>query len=202
MPNYQDDEKKLVRRLSDKSRKVVKVGKKFLVPHKTTPTGEIVRGKIEFEDGTSLESNFDANRDISKLNLSDLRFLELWRDNKWNDEETLKKTDLTQDQAVKTFKKLQYFKTEDSRIRALASQASPEMVLSKDIENLHTHTLQDTDHKSLDRISKITGAFKTTEGNSTINIFNMPRLSPEAEAALKKIAEREADIVEAHVVGE
>lgn len=177
-----DETKKLVKKFSDKARKATVLGRQALIPHKFTPNGEIVNSE-----------NFDAQRDLSKLNLNDLRFLALWRDNRWNEEETQKKSGLSPDQAVKTFKKLAYFKTEDARIRALAEEATVEKVLAKDVENLETGKLTDSHHKSLDRIAKIRGGFKASEVNTQINIFNGPRMSPETEAIMRKLGDLEAD---------
>lgn len=183
------DKTDLLRPLTDASRKVRFHGPSALVPHKFTDDGEVVTAET-----------FTPKKDISKLNLNDLKFLKLWRDCDWKDEDIKKKLNLTDDQARKTFKKLQYFKTEDAKIRALASEATPERVLAKDMENLNTGDLTDSQHKSLDRVAKITGAFKTAgEGGNTINIFNMPRLTPEAERAIRQIADKEADVIEGQI---
>lgn len=181
-----DEYKDLVKPLNDKSRKTIQVGKLTLVPHKFTEAGDIPRSSQDVV--------------LSKLNLADLRFLQAWRSNKWNDAETLKALNLTADQADKTFKKLAYFKTEDARIKALASEATPERVLAKDMENIESGVLNDSQHKSLDRIAKAQGMFKTSEsGGNTINIFNLPKISPEAEAALRSLADKEADVIDAEV---
>lgn len=180
-----DEAKHLVKSFSDKSRKVARVGSKFIVPHKFTENGEVLT-----------EENFSAKKDISRLNLSDLRFLEIWRDNKWNDEETVKKSNLSPEQAERTFKKLKYFKTEDARIKALASQATPERVLAKDMENLETGILNDSQHKSLDRVAKITGAFKTTTDINITHSLEVPKLNLEAWEAIKKIADIQADVID------
>lgn len=182
------EKKQLARQFSDKARKVKWVGNKALVPHKFTESGDVVN-----------QDNFDARKHLSKLNLADLRFLQLWKNNKWSDEETVKKSGLTPEQVEKTFKKLAYFKTEDARIHALASEATPERVLAKDMENIESGTLNDSQHKSLDRVAKITGAFKTSEVNITQNVFNLPRMTPETEAALRQIADKEADVIDAEV---
>jgi hypothetical protein len=181
-----DESKKLAKNLSDRSRKVTRVGRQFIVPHKFTPSGDVVT-----------QENFSAQTCLSKLNLADLRFLALWKENKWDDGKTAEAAGLSPEQAEKTLKKLRYFKTEDARIRALAAEATPERVLAKDMENMETGLLNDSQHKSLDRVAKITGAFKTAaEINIQQNIFNLPKMSPEAEAALRAIADREADMVE------
>lgn len=166
-----DEYKALVKPLNDKARKTTRLGRQTLVPHKFTEEGDIPKDASEVV--------------LSKLNLSDLRFLNLWRNNKWGDDKTRAESGLTPEQFEKTVKKLAYFKTEDARIKAMAESASPAMVLAKDVENLHTHKLQDTDHKSLDRIAKITGAFKTTEVNVTQNFLQLPDLSDEKRKEIK-----------------
>jgi hypothetical protein len=95
--------------------------------------------------------------------------------------------DFQPEQAEKTFKKLAYFKTEDARIKALATEATPERVLAKDIENIETGALNDSQHKSLDRVAKIVGAFKTNDSGapSTINILQL-NMTPEQEKATRE----------------
>lgn len=182
----QDEKKLLAKEFSDKARKVKWVGKTALVPHKFTTQGEVVS-----------EENFNIQTCLSKLNLNDLRFLSLWRENKWNDEAAVAKCSLTEDQAKKTLKKLSYFKTEDARIKALASEATPERILAKDMENVEDGgKLTDSQHKSLDRAAKIVGAFKTTgEGGTTINL-NMPVLSPELLDQLRVLGDKAADVID------
>lgn len=176
-----------MKKLKDEGRVVSQSGNEYLVSHKFTPDGQVVD-----------ESNFNPANCISKLNLNDLKFLVLWRENKWDDQKTLSKAQLPPDQAEKTLKKLAYFKSEDAKIRALAGEATVERVLAKDMENLESGNLTDTHHKSLDRIAKIRGGFRGADegGGNTINIFNVPRLSPDAEAALRALADKEADVVD------
>jgi hypothetical protein len=168
-----DEYKKLVKPLNDKSRKTAQVGRLTIVPHKLTPDGKVPQTTQEIV--------------ISKLNLNDLKFLQAWRENLWNDEKTLTALGLQPDQAEKTLKKLAYFKTEDARIKALATEATPERVLAKDIENIETGALNDSQHKSLDRVAKIVGAFKsTTEVNIQQNFFQRPNVAPEQAEEIRK----------------
>lgn len=171
------EKEQLAREFSDKARKVKWVGNKALVPHKFTPKGDVVS-----------QENFNVKTCLSRLNLNDLRFLQLWRENKWNDEQALAKSGLEPDQATKTLKRLAYFKTEDARIKALATEATPERILAKDMENVEAGgTLNDSQHKSLDRAAKIVGAFKTTEINIQQNFLQMPSLTPEQEKEVRQI---------------
>lgn len=186
--DFPNEKKELVRHFSDKSRRTVKSGNSYLVPHKFSPEGEVLDDK-----------NFRINRDLSKLNLNDLRFLKLWQSHGWDEVKTLEKCNLHPDQAKKTFKKLAYFKVEDARVRALAEQATPEMVLAKDVENIETGKLSDSQHKSLDRVAKIVGAFKTTEVNIQQNIFQMPPLPPQQAEELRRVFDSIADVQEAEV---
>lgn len=176
------DERAIVKKLKDDGRIVSESGNEYLVSHKFTPSGEVV-------DAT----NFNPANCISKLNLNDIKLLVLWRENKWDDQKTLSKAQLSPDQAERTLKKLAYFKSEDAKIRALAGEATVERVLAKDMENLESGNLSDTHHKSLDRIAKIRGGFRGADesGSGVVNIFNFPKMSPETEAELRAIAKRE-----------
>lgn len=180
-----DESKRLAKSFSDKSRKVTRLGRQFIVPHKFTEDGKIPRTSQEVV--------------ISKLNLNDLRFLQIWRDNKWNDEATLKALQLPPEQAAKTFKKLAYFKTEDARIKALASEATPERVLAKDVENIEVGNLNDSQHKSLDRVAKTLGMFKTTADVNVTHTLNVPKLDPAVWDAIRQIADQQADVIDAEV---
>jgi len=184
-----EEVEKLARGFKDKARGVVRVGKNAYVPHKLDDDGEILD-----------KASFDAKKHISRLNLNDLRFLQLWSENKWDNEATAAKSDLAPDQLEKTFKKLQYFKTEDARILALAKEATPERILAKDMENVEVESLTDSQHKSLDRVAKIIGAFKTSAAvNIQQNVFNMPKLSPETMAKLKEFADSQANVVDGEI---
>jgi len=177
------------RSLSDKSRKIKRVGRSAYVPHKFDDAGELLD-----------QSSFDSRKHISKLNLHDLRFLRLWADNKWDDAVVASKSDLSPEQLERTFKKLQYFKVEDARIMALAKEATQERILAKDMENIEVETLTDSQHKSLDRVAKIIGAFKSTATvNIQQNVFNMPKLSVETMQKLKEFADLQANVVDGEI---
>lgn len=178
----------MVKEFSDASRKAVVVANKAVIPHKFTESGEVVGG-----------DNFNPKRDVSRLSLTDLRFLSAWRAAKWDDKIATEKLNLEPEAAKRIIKRVSYFKTEDAKVKALADIPTPEWIAAKDVENVYEGgTVNDSQHKSLDRLAKITGAFKTTEVNLTQNIFNLPALSPEVEAKFKALAEEalEAEIVE------
>lgn len=183
-----DETKALVNTFSDSSRKIERIGRQFIVPHKFTPDGEVVS-----------KDNYDQKTCLSKLSLDDLRFLSLWKTHKWDDDKTLKETGLSSDQAAKTFKKLAYFKVEDQRIKALAQEATPERVLAKDVENLDTGGLNDSQHKSLDRIAKAAGMFKTQSELTVNHTIQVPKLDPAAWDAIRKIADMQADVIDGEV---
>ena len=174
--------KALVKKFSDKARKTKRVGNKFFIPHKFTPEGKVVTPE-----------NFNVLTDLSQLNLSHLRFLELWQSQGWDNEKTLTKCGLAPDIAEKTFKRLAYFKTEDATIKVLAARATPEAVLAKDVRNIEEinpkKELSDSKHKSLERVSKVLGMFKSSDISITQNVFNLPSLTPEVEAKFKALAE-------------
>ena len=63
--------------------------------------------------------------------------------------------------------------------------------------------LEESEHKSLQELAKISGAYKTqnSPAGMVVNVFNLPKLDPESEQKLKEIARREAEIIqEAQVV--
>jgi hypothetical protein len=190
METHQDEEKALVRTFSDKARKVKKSGKSFIVPHKVKPDGEVIT-----------QENLNAKTDISQLNLNELRFLDVFRTSGWNIDKAANKAGLTTEQAKKTYKKCLWFADEDAIVRAKAKVPSPEYILAKDVDNVEgAIELSDSDHKSLDRIAKITGSFKAQEINITQNNLIFPKMSAEAEAAIRQLADKEADVVETTIV--
>ena len=184
-----DEKKLLVKEFSDSSRKslLMRSENTAVVHHKFTEDGDIVDS-----------SNFNMKRDVSRLNITDLKFLSEWRKAKWDEQVPIQKLNLTAERAKRIIKKVSYFKTEDAKVKALADIPTPEWISAKDVENVYENgTLNDSTHKSLDRLAKITGAFKTTEVNLTQNVFNLPALSPDIEAKFKIIAEEalEAEVI-------
>lgn len=183
-----DEAKRFASQFSDKSRKAFRIGNKVAIPHKVKPNGEVVS-----------QETFNAKTDISQLNLNELRFLDVFRDLGWNFDKACEKVGISVDQGKRTYKKCLWFQQEDEIVRAKAKVPSANYILAKDIDNVEKAVvLDDSQHKSLDRMAKITGSFKTTELNITQNVFNLPKLTPEVEAEFKALAEKalEAEIVE------
>lgn len=181
-----DEGKALVKKFSDRSRKVLKTGNNYFVPHKFTPDGDVLS-----------EDNFNAKRDISRLTLDDFRLLGALQESGWNFETACEKAGLDKEKAVRRYKKLSYFEFEDKKAKALAALATPEFVTSQNVEGFYRDHLSDGQREHLKELAKISGAYKTSAINIQHNVFNLPALSPEAEAKFKALAEEvlEADIV-------
>lgn len=170
------EEKKLVRRFSDRSRKSRRVGSQFIIPHKFTPAGDVID-----------TSNFDPHRDISRLSLDDFRLLAALQEKKWDFKAACKETGLDEESAVRRYKKLQYFEFEDKKAKALAAVASPALVTAKNVEGFYMDNLSDGQRDHLKELAKITGAYKpTTNINMNVNAFVKPQLSPEQEKATRE----------------
>jgi hypothetical protein len=176
MQSHQDEGKALVRKFSDRSRKVVKFGKQFVVPHKFTPSGEVVDN-----------SNFDIKRDISRLTLDDFRLLSALQEKKWDFKAACESLGLDTEQATRRYKKLSYFEFEDKKSLALAAVVTPAFVTAKNVEGLFADNLSDGQRDHLKELAKISGAYKpTTNVNLNVNAFVRPQLTPEQEKATRE----------------
>lgn len=162
---------------SDRARKVSRVGRTFLVPHKFDPSGSPLT-----------EESFIPARDLSKLSMNDFLLLDALQEVGWNLEKASVKANMDLESAKRRFKRLQYFEFEAKRAHALAQVATPEFITSQHLDNVFTNTLQDGQRDSLKELAKITGAYKQAAVSQT-NIFNMPQLTPEQEAALREIGD-------------
>lgn len=183
----QDEIRDLVQEFSDKSRSVEKAGKKFLVSTKFD------------SDGNPLtQETFDARKHLKRLSLDDLRFLKTWRDEGWDVQKAIEKSGINPDYSKRLIKKLQVFREEDARVKALSEIPTPGWIAAKHVENVYEGgTLEDSERDSLKELAKIAGAYKNQATvNIQNNVFNMPKLSDEAMAKLKEIADAQADIVE------
>ena len=185
--NQKDESDALVRTFSDSARKVLKVGRDYLVPRKID------------DDGVPLTpETFDARKHLKRLNLGDLRFLKAWREAEWDTGKACEKIGITQDKVKRLVKKLQVFREEDARVKVLADIPTPNWIAAKHVENVYEGgVLDDSERDSLKELAKISGAYKNTSTvNIQTNVFNMPKLSEEAMAKLKEFADGQADIVE------
>lgn len=175
-----EDAKHLVKKFSDRSRKTVKDGTKFLVPHKFTPSGDVI-----VLDGD--DANFNPRRDISRLSLDDFRLLAALQEKKWDFEAACEMADMDKDAARRRYKRLTYFEFEDKKSQSLAAIANPAFVTAKNIEGFYTDNLSDGQRDHLKELAKITGAYKpTTNLNVNINAMAKPQLSPEEEKATRE----------------
>lgn len=179
----------LEKAINDSARKIPIRGTQAIVPLKFDKEGEVV--------------SHDTSPDrmvFKRLTLDDLRFLKIWRTNNWDVEKSREEAQVSEQKVVLLVRKLSCFRAEDAKVRALAEIPTPNWIAARDVENVYDGgSVSDSTHKSLDRLAKITGAFKTSEVNITQNVFNLPQLSPEATAAIKAIADKEADVIEAQV---
>lgn len=176
----QDEGKDLVRKVSDKARKVTRHRSNFLVNHKFTPTGDVI-----VTEGP--DANFEPKRDISKLTLDDLRLLATLQEKKWDFKAACESLQLDPVAAQKRYKKISYFEFEDKKALALAAVATPAFVTSKNIEGFYADNLSDGQRDHLKELAKISGAYKpTTNLNVNVNAFVRPQLSPEQEKATRE----------------
>lgn len=166
-----DETKALVSQFSDRSRKTSQKGKQFIVPHKFTPSGEVLD-----------ESNFNAKRDISRLSLDDFRLLAALQDKKWDVKAACESAGQDLEKATRRLKKLSYFEFEEKKALALAAVATPAFVASKNVEGFYADNLSDGQRDHLKELAKISGAYKpTTNINLNVSAFVKPQLSPEEE---------------------
>lgn len=167
---------KAVRKMSDKARKSVRVGKQLIVPHKFKKDGEVVT-----------QENFNPKTDLSKLNQKHWQFLEIFQRTNWNLDEASKESGLAIEEVKKMYKKVQYFEFEANRQKALAAVLSPDFVTAKHVDNVLTNTLEDGQRDSLKELAKISGAYKpTTSVNLHAHVLARPPMTPEAEEATRK----------------
>lgn len=140
---------------------------------------------------------------LARLSPQDLEFVEAWREEKWDFDKACARLKITASQGHYRRKKVEFLQTEEKIILAKAKIPTPSYILAKDLDNVEgIKKIEDTEHKSLDRMAKILGAFKTTEVNIQANIYQMPKMTPEQELELKVFADRMADIQEAQIVSQ
>lgn len=186
------EKQELQKAFNDRSRKVRIRGRRAVVPMKFDRRGEPVTKDTPAKDIV-----------IKNLTLTDINFLYHWRATEFKDASAAcQKAEISLDQAERLAKKLACFREEDSKVKALAEIPTPSWIAAKHVENVYEggKTLEDSSRDSLKELAKISGAYKTQASVSiTQNVFNLPKLSPEAEAELRKIADREADVIEGEV---
>lgn len=170
----------LAKVINDKARKVTIRGKQVIVPLKFDEDGNpATQDKLIFK----------------RLSLNDLRFLSLWRSHAWDIEKATNASNLPKEKVALLVRRLSCFREEDARVKALCEIPTPSWIKAKHVQNFYEGgTLEDSEHKSLQELAKIEGAYKTTANlNITNNVFNLPPLAPDVEAKLKEIAEKAID---------
>lgn len=158
--------------INDKARKVTLRGKTVIVPLKFDEEGEVATvDKMVFK----------------RLSLNDLRFLKQWKALDWNTEKAGKESGYSAEQVSRLAKRLSCFREEDARVKALCEIPTPSWIAAKHVQNVYEGgTLEDSEHKSLQELAKIEGAYKQVAPTNQLNVFNI-QLTPEQEAKLKPV---------------
>lgn len=169
--------------INDRARKVKLRGKHVIVPLKFDEDG----------NPATVDSLI-----FKRLSLIDLRFLGIWRSEGWNVENALNKSGLDRPHVERLVKKLSCFREEDARVKALCEIPTPSWIAAKHVQNVYEGgTLEDSEHKSLQELAKIEGAYKNNlQVTVTTNVFSLPKYDPETEAKLKRIADEEAMLIQ------
>lgn len=177
----------LEKAVNDGSRKVCIRGRQAIVPLKFDSDGDLVTGETP-----------SVKLVLKRCTLNDLGFLFYWKQNDYTSaEKACEKAGISIDQAERLARKLACFREEDAKVKALAEIPTASWITAKDVESFYEGgQINESQHKSLDRLAKITGAFKTTEVTITQNVFNLPKYDAVTEAKLKEIADREAMIIQ------
>lgn len=159
--------------VNDRARKVRIRGREAIVPLKFDEDGNPATvDKLIFK----------------RLSLTDLRFLQVLRIHQWNIEKATTETGLDVVKAQRLIKKLSCFREEDARVKALCEIPTPDWIAAKHVQNVYEGgVLQDSEHKSLQELAKIEGAYKQQGPQTQINVFNLPVLNAAKEARLKEV---------------
>lgn len=151
---------------------------------KIRDTRPIIPLKFDKEGKTAT----DSTRILKRLTLDDLRFLQAWRESSWDIVKATESTGMIPAKVERLVKKLQVFRDEDAKVKALAEIPTPDWIAAKHVENVYNGgTLEESEHKSLAELAKIEGAYKQQAPNTQINIWNLPELPPEQTAKLKEV---------------
>lgn len=181
-----DEARRLASAFSDRSRKAFRIGREVAVPHKFKETGQVVSTE-----------NFNPRSDVSRLSLDHWRLLEQLQLNGWDLAKSCEALSIDLEKGKKLEKKLKYFRYEKAKESSMVKMLTPDFVAAKHMENVYTGQLDDSQRDSLDKLGKITGAYKSAETvNIQQNVFNLPRYDAATEAKLREIADREASIIQ------
>lgn len=133
---------------------------------------------------------------LKSLSLDDLAFLSLWREHGWDVDKATAASTIALTRIPALIKKLQVFRDEETQVKALAEIPTPAWIAAKHVENVYNGgTLEDSEHKSLQELAKIEGAYKQQAPNTQITIWNLPELPPEQTAKLKEIFDTNAEAI-------
>lgn len=165
--------------VNDRARRVKIRGKQIIVPLKFDEDGNPATvDKLIFK----------------RLSLTDLRFLQAWREASWDIVKAQEKTSFAPEKVERLVKKLACFREEEAKVKALCKIPTPDWIAAKHVENIYEGgTLEESQHKSLQELAKIEGAYKQQTPATQINVFNLPKLTPEVEAEFKALAEKSLD---------
>ncbi len=159
--------------VNDRSRKVRIRGRRLIVPLKFDADG----------NPATIDKVI-----IKQLSLNDLRFLKAWKDSGWDIQKARSAFDWPDEKIQRLVRKLQCFREEDAKVRALCEIPTPDWIAAKHVENIYDGgALADSQQKSLAELAKIEGAYKQQAVTTQINVFNLPPLTPEQEAKLKPV---------------
>jgi hypothetical protein len=173
------EDKRLVHSFQDRSRQVIKDGKRYILPHKFTPAGDVIDN-----------SNFKPKRDLSRLSLDDFKLLATLQEKDWDLKAACEALGIDFEKASKRYKKLSYFEFEDKKAQALAAVATPAFVTSQNVEGFYRDHLSESQRDHLKELAKISGAYKnTTNVNVNFNAFLRPERSPEEERRCREFAD-------------
>lgn len=169
---------RLKRHFITRARKVVASGQRYIVPSKYDTDGNLVTPQTP------------SSKTIARcLTLTDWKFLETWRRNKWDTAKTQIELAYS-DQRIKTLVgRVAVFRDEEVKDLALAQIPSTTFIQARHVENLFAEgRLGDSERDSLKELAKITGSYKPnpTQINVQQNFFVKPQLSPEQEKATRE----------------
>lgn len=170
--------------INDRARKVSLRGKQVIVPLKFDEDGEpATQDKLIFK----------------RLSLTDLRFLKALKGSDWNIARACEISGISLERSERLVKKLACFREEDARVKALCEIPTPDWIAAKHVQNVYEGgVLQDSEHKSLQELAKIEGAYKNTSqvNVNVVHSLQLPKLTPEQEAQFRELGDSIATTAE------
>ncbi len=173
-----DETNALAQSVNDKARRIKIRGNHAIIPLKFDKDGNPAK---------------KSRWTIKQFSLEDLRFLQALRKADWDVEEARRAASIPLEKAERLVRKVACFREEDARVKALCEIPTPEWIAAKHVENVYDGgTMQDSEHRSLQELAKIEGAYIQSL-QAQVNIFNLPPLAPEVESELKALARKALD---------